>query len=110
MITQTVELALDLRTKNRLLNAVADYALAKRAFDEAEHALEVTKGDVQKLMPEGVQHLDLDGIPLTWVQGTQKRLDEKALLRQGVTMAQIEAATIETPKRPYLKITLPRGK
>jgi hypothetical protein len=51
-----------------------------------------------------------EGTGLTWVFPEKSTLDKKKLLAQGVTMAQIEAATITKPGKPYLLITLPKEK
>jgi hypothetical protein len=45
----------------------------------------------------------------TWVFPTKSTLDKKKLLAQGVTLAQIEAATITAPGKPYLLITPKKG-
>jgi hypothetical protein len=69
------------------------------------------RDSIGKLREEtGEQSISLNGFIVTEIRGTITTLDKKKLIAQGVTVAQIEAATITRPKRSYEKITLPGEK
>jgi hypothetical protein len=102
-VVQTVEPTPELRT------AIIDYQQAAWVLRKAEAQIEKDKAAVAAALEgTGETHIVVDGIPVTWVFPVRSTLDKKKLLAQGVTMAQIEAATTTEPGKPYLKITLPK--
>ena len=55
----------------------------------------------------GEMSIELDGIKITLVGGTQKKLNKKRLIALGCAVAWLEEATEIVPKKAYEKITLP---
>lgn len=108
LATKTAETA-SVEPTPALRTTVKDYMTAKLAYDRAEAALVICKTAVQEeFLNLGETHVSVDGVPLAWVCPTTSKLDQKKLIAQGVTFAQIEAATTISPGTPYLRITLPK--
>lgn len=80
---------------------------AARAQDLADIRL---KKVADALEESGEVGCVVDGIPMTWVFPTKSTLDKKKLLAQGVTFAQIEAATERRPTKEYFRVYFPRKK
>ena len=55
----------------------------------------------------GEMSIELDGIKITLVGGTQKKLNKKRLIALGCAATWLEEATEIVPKKAYEKITLP---
>lgn len=102
-----IKLAPALRTK--LQNRLRVFADVKAKFDAAKAALDREKRVLGGLREQtGEQSLTLDGYgTITEVRGTSKKLDKKLFVAIGGSLAQLEEATVTTPKRPYDLITLP---
>jgi hypothetical protein len=114
MITQTVETkpTIDPQLLAKLKVLIANHAMAKRQMEQAKEAYDVTRKDIQ--IPyelSGEKELDIDGTKIVWVEPEgSEYIDEKSLLRQGVTMAQIQAAKKRRDRpSPYLRVTLAKG-
>ena len=107
-LSENIALAPEVQAELRV--ALTEYVSAKRWAENAEEKLKQCKMKVGlALEPSGQVSTTIDGVSVSWVFPVQTTLDKKKLLAQGVTMAQIEAATLTTPSKSYLKITLPKG-
>lgn len=77
--------------------------------------LEEQKAQVKKAIAAirdgaGVTSLELAGYKTTLVSPVSSRIDPKRLLAQGITEAQIKAATVVKPGASYEKVTTPKIK
>ena len=105
-ITKTVTLKPTLRRK--LVTELKAYAELKVQLAALEHALKKHKTAIEECVFEsGETSLTVDGFKATMVAPVTSRLDKQRLVALGVTTAMIEEATITTPGRPYLKVTIP---
>jgi uncharacterized Fe-S cluster-containing protein len=74
-------------------------------IEALEHQKNIEKLAVEGIMKEaGIKKMRFNDRPISWVEGTTSKLDEKKLIALGVTLAQIHDATTITPKKPYLTI------
>lgn len=67
----------------------------------------VEQSKIGKILADhGYDRVKIDDVNLEWHRGerTPKKLDVMTLLAQGVTQAQIEAATLDKPKKDYFKM------
>ena len=112
MITQeaATEQVLDPQVEARLKIRLANYKMAKEAYDKAEAALGTCKADVEQAFnATGEATVLVGGYTITRVAGSSRAtIDEKKLLRQGLTFAQIEAAKVYRESTGYVKITPPK--
>jgi hypothetical protein len=53
----------------------------------------------------GYEALGIANSKITYVRGVTTTLDQKKLIADGVTLAQLAAATTTKPKKPYWKIS-----
>jgi hypothetical protein len=110
-VSTTKNIELKTTTRNDLLLELRAYAELKREQTAIQKAMDGHRDNIGKLREEtGEQSISLNGFIVTEIRGTITTLDKKKLIAQGVTVAQIEAATITRPKRSYEKITLPGEK
>lgn len=106
--TSTTELKLKPQVKRKLLTELKAYAELKAQRDALDHAMRSRRENVETMLYDtGETSLTIDGYKATVVAGVKKKLNQKKLIAQGVTQAQIEAATEETLNKPYVKITAP---
>lgn len=108
--TTTTVQAVSLRPRLRaeLLNELRSYAVLKVEGDALQIAMDAHKARVREIRETtGEKGFEIEGFKITDVTGTSSRLDRKKLLKLGVTLAQIEEATVTKPKKSYEKITLP---
>lgn len=109
--TTTHEIKLAPAIKRKLLTELKAYEALKLQIKALEHAADKRKATIGKLRDEtGEQSLSIDGFTTTLVSGVRESLDKQKLIAQGVTTAQIEAATVLKPIECYEKITLPGAK
>ena len=111
--TETIEPVVELtpRQQAAFRAAFAQYQRQKEAVEAAHAALDKCKETLGRLrMQVGEESVGLDGFKITLVQGVQSRLNKRKLRLVGVTQAQIEAATITSPKKPYELVTCPGDK
>ncbi len=105
--TTTVELRPSL--KRKLLTELRAYAELKAQADAIELAMNAHKATIRGLREgTGEKSLELEGFKTTDVTGETSKLDTKLLLLNGVTMGQINAATITKPKKAYELVTCPK--
>jgi len=110
MITQDIEVAIDPQIKAKLQIRLANYKIAKEAADRANETLDICKKDVELMFEStGEPTVTIDGYTITRVAGSSRAtIDEKKLLRQGLTFSQIEAAKVYRESAGYVKITAPK--
>jgi hypothetical protein len=98
--------------KEQLLAALATYANLKFDVDLLAHQMDIEKMTIGKILEEqDIESLKLDEFSCKWHRGeTVKTLDRTKLIAMGITPAQIEAATVETPKKEYFQILERKGK
>lgn len=100
--------SLEPRLKRKLLTELKTYAQLAMQAKAVEKAMEKHKGAIAKLRDEQDEvSIEVDDFKVTLVAPLRSTLDKQKLIAQGVTTAQIEEATVVTPVRPYVKITLP---
>lgn len=111
---QRAQVQLEPALLRKLRLKLKTYASLRDTVIAAKAAQDKIKTEVESLFAEGDQYDALiagcrvDDFPLKIVSGTQKKLDKKFLVAQGwVSQAQLNEATKEVPKKPYLKITCP---
>lgn len=103
---QITELALTPALRVQLEACLSTYAAITTDLDLLEEQAGVEKSKIGKILADyGVDKVKADEFSLCWVRGsTTKKLDLQKLIAQGVTLAQIEAATTERPKKDYFQI------
>lgn len=109
--TTTKEITLKPQVRRKLLTELHAYQELKQQYKALEFALDAHKATIERLREEtGEQSIALEGFKVTQVTQIRSTLDKKLLLEQGVTMGQIENATITKSGRPYTKVTTPGEK
>ncbi len=103
------ELGLAPAVKEHLDALLATYGELSFDIDLLSHQRDIERLAIGNILEEaGVDKAKAADFSLCWVRGaTTSKLDKTKLLAQGVTMAQIEAATTTKPKKVYFMI---RGK
>lgn len=110
-VSTTREVRLTARQRNELRASLRIYAELSAQIKALELAKAKAKDKADQVREDlGEQSIELDGFTVTLVAPVRKKLNEKKLIAQGVTMAQIEMATDHVLVRPYTKITVPGGK
>lgn len=85
---------------------------------ELQTQLKALERDLQKNTDEieavraevGAQSFSLDGHKITRVEGTYKSLDKKLFVTLGGDLKLLDQATVEKPRKPYTKVTMPGQK
>ena len=107
-VTTTRELVLKPTVRRKLLTELKTYQELKGQLDAIKSAMDKHKGVIGKLREEtGEQSIKIDGFSVTLVAPVRSTLDKQKLIAQGVTMAQIDAATVVKPGAAYEKISCP---
>ncbi len=109
--TLTQEVILKPSLRRKFTNALNTYAgiAAQLAVLEAQKA--ASKVQLEALMAESEEEkLDIDGFSVTLVFPVRSKLDKKLFVQQGGTLAQLDNATVSTPSKHYLLITVPGQK
>jgi hypothetical protein len=108
-VTKTVKLLPSLR--KQLLMELAAAQKEKLALKAAEDKWDKRKARIRKLREQtGEESIELDGYTVSNVTGTMTKWDEKKMLMEGLSVAQIEGFKTITPKKPYEKISFPTEK
>ena len=109
--TTTHEVKITGLQRRKLLTELRAFEELKSQRDAIDHAIQSHKDAVDKIREQlGEQSFALEGYKVTQVCGVSSKLDKKKLLALGVSMAMMEQATVTTPKRPYLLISVPGEK
>lgn len=108
-VTKAVKLLPSLR--RQLLTELAAAQKHKIAMKQAEEKYDRSKAKIRKFREQaGVETLEIDGYTTSNVTGTMTRWDEKQMLVEGLSIAQIERCKVVSPKRPYEKVSFPSEK
>jgi hypothetical protein len=102
-VTAETDITITVKQKARLLKQLEAYTNLKTELKDLEEAVRLIVADIE-LQREtiGATAFEIEGYKITRVDGqVTRKLDQKKLLAQGVTLAMIEAATDVTPKKPY---------
>lgn len=103
--TQTTEVELNTAIKEHLIGTLDTIKELVFQVEAINHQIDIEYLTVQSILEDaGVKKLNVNGTPISIVEGTTSRLDKKKLIAQGITQAMIEAATTTKPKKPYLLI------
>ena len=106
--TTTHEVRLSPAVRRKLLTELRTYEQLKQQKAAIESAMEKHKTIIAAIREEtGEQTIKLEGFSVTLVAPVRSTLDKKKLIAQGVTTAQIEAATVISPGKSYTKVTVP---
>lgn len=106
-IEKTVaELELTPTQREYLEASLGTYADLKVDVENLTHLMDIEKQTIGQVLSEaGVDKARTDDFTMCWVRGSvSSTLDKKALLAAGVSLAQIEAATVTRPKKDYFQI------
>ncbi len=114
LLTTTVEPTVELtpRQQQELRAAFQVYRRLKTDLDETAEDVEKAKARLAALREQiGGKSVGIDGFRVTYVGGgTTKRLNKRKLRLLGVTQAQIDMATTESPKKSHELVTCPGDK
>src|SRR5258706_8308983 len=104
--TEQVVLEPVLRTK--LVQRLKIYKGLKESFELAKAKLEKEAENIEGYFEQAeASSIVIEGYAtITEVKGTSSKLDKKKFVAQGGTLAQLENATVTTPKKSYVLITL----
>lgn len=104
----TEEVTIKPTLRRKLLVELAQCQKLRAEMKALEAQLDKHKGKIEELRDEtGYQSVSLEGFTVSLVAPLRSTLDKQRLIAQGVTMAQIENATVVKPTKPYTKITYP---
>mgnify|MGYP001597964741 FL=1 len=112
-ITTTVNVLVSASLKTRVVAELESYRKHQKAMKAAEAKMEtahakaisfLVDGGADSLVENGTE---IEGFRVKRIRGKQKRLDKKILTRLGVNQEMFEEATVETDKKPYVRIWLP---
>jgi hypothetical protein len=96
------------KLRRRLLLDCKAYAGLKAQAADIKADMDALNASIESTREEiGETSVGLEGFKVTRVFGTTSKLDHKKLKAQGVTDAQIEAATVITPKKAYTLVSVP---
>lgn len=107
-VVATTEVTLEPVLRTKLVQRLKIYKTLKAAFDAAEAKLEKEAANIEGYFEQaGVSSISIEGhATITEVKGTSSKLDKKKFVAQGGTLAQLANATVTTPKKSYVLITL----
>lgn len=106
---QLAELDLAPRVVATIEARLSTYALLKSDLDVLKRQVDAEHDEIGRMFAEeGVTNArSATGAVLYWTRGARtRRLDLTKLIAQGVTTAQIEAATVDKPKKDAFTIRL----
>lgn len=107
-VTTTKEIKLAAGIRRKMLTELKAYAEIKEQIKALEHAAKRHKAALDEMREKtGEKSIALEGFKITLVEPVRTYLDKEALITAGVTIAQIEEATITRPGRAYTKVTVP---
>lgn len=104
--TLTTEVTLGAKTQAHLEALMQNYAVLEDEAALISEQMDEEKKTITAIMEDaGVTTLRVDNRPVCLVKGaTSSKLSKPKLLAQGITMAQIEAATTRSPKKTHLRM------
>jgi hypothetical protein len=88
---------------------IATYKELDVDIELLKHQQDIEHLTIGKILEdEGIDKAEAEEMIMYWTRdGKTTRLDKMKLIEQGITTAQIEKATVETPKKPFFTM---RGK
>jgi hypothetical protein len=102
---QTVQTEIRPEVAARLAALVSTLNEIKFEAGLLDEAMDIEKAKIfEILQTEGIDKVDVQGTGLAIVRGTSSRLDKVKFVQLGGSLAQLEAATIVKPKKPYLRV------
>ncbi len=103
------ELELSPTIRRTLEACLSTYATLTADAKLLQEQADLEKSKIGKLLADhGYDRVKTDEFSLTWVRGsTTSKLEPNKLIAQGVTLAQLDAATVTKPRKDYFQI---RGK
>lgn len=106
--TTTAEVKLKPHLKRKLITEIKTIKELRVQAEAIDAAIRKHVGSVQGVLEEsGEEKINIEGIgKATMVFGAQSKLDKKLYVLNGGNLADLDAATVTTPKKPYCKITL----
>lgn len=106
--TATTQVTLEPALRTKLVQRLKLYKGLKDAFEVAKAKLEKEAANIEGYFEQaGASSIAVEGYAtITEVKGTSSKLDKKKFVAQGGTLAQLENATVTTPKKSYVLITL----
>lgn len=103
--TQTTEVTIEPEVQAHLAGVLNTYTELKTQLDAIQTTIDAEKAVIKLILEDaGVDSVKAGGYSLSIVKGTSSTLDKRKLMAQGVTVAQLEAATTVRPKKEYLSI------
>lgn len=106
-VAVTTETVIDLEPElaARLAAILSTYQDLKEQMKLYEEAMKAEAAKVLALMLEaGHEKIEVDGTPCTIVRGFSSRLDKTKFVQLGGSLKQLENATAQKPKKPYVLI------
>lgn len=109
--TTTTEVKISPTLKRQLLTELKGYAELKAQRDAIDATMKENRVKVEAIMEKvGETSISVEGYKTTLIAPIKSKLDVKQLIKLGVSRKTIDAATVETPGTPYVKITVPGAK
>lgn len=97
--------------RRRLLTSLRVYGELKTQLEAIKLEMSKAKDNIEgALIDTGETSIALDGYKATYVSPVRTHLGKQKLIASGVTLAQIEGATIVRPGKSYVKVSTPGGK
>lgn len=92
--------------KEHLAALLSTYNELKFDLETIKHQMDIEKLAIGSILNDaGIDKANIDGCPLTWVRdGVTTKLDKQILIAGGVTLKQLEDATVSKPKANYFRI------
>lgn len=107
-VTATQELVLEPALKKKLEQRLEIYRKLDAEYDLAKAKRDKEKVNIEGYFEQaGANSIEVAGhAKLTEVRGVSSTLDKKKFVELGGSLKMLEDATVTTPKRPYVLITL----
>lgn len=111
-VTTTTEIKLDVKVHARLMTDLRAYAELRSQLNDIKEAMEALNGSIETRRDKiGEQSVTLEGFKVTRVSGqTYRKLNKKKFVAAGGSLAMLEDATENKPKKAHTKITCPGEK
>jgi acetolactate synthase small subunit len=106
--TATTEVVLEPALKKKLEQRLDIYRRLDAEYEVVKAKLEKEAKNIEGYFEQvGAQSITVERYAtITEVKGTTSKLDKKLFVQQGGTLQQLENATVTTPKKAYILITL----
>ncbi len=115
--TARTEVGLDTRTKAQIRVELHAYLDRQRQIAALQAQQDASKTKIQERFNDAdaldalMDGVDIDGIKVKYVCGSQKRLDKTRLMKKfGLSQDDLDSCSPEKPSKPYVRITAPGEK